>query len=284
MLRMVAVAAGGVAMAVSLAGCLGGGGGGSNAGGSGSGGIKLTADQVLNKAAHHTANAQSFKMSMAMKATTQEQGKPTQVHMGANGVYKMKPHLAFDMKINKLSMGSGSNLPSGMEERLLNNTLYMKMPMLERQTNGKPWVKFSLSELSSRSGVNMSQMLNQTQQANPANYTKMLTASKNVHKVGTETVNGVQTTHYAGTYDAQKAMSKLSSSHQSQVRSQLQSMRAIHFDLWTDNKQLPRKLTMHGNANSTNFTVTENFTQFGAPVSVSAPPATQTADGAQLSH
>lgn len=284
MLRKFAYAAPAAVMAISLSGCMGIGGDKSGSGSdNGAGHVALTAAQVMNKAADNTAGADSYKMDMRVNAITKYAGKQHAVHVSGSGQYQLKPSLAFATTFNSMSMG-GQGLPGGMQMRFVDKTIYLKSPLFQKLGgSSKPWIKFDVSKLGQKSGVNYEQMLKTAQdQANPVTYTKMFTTSKDVKKVGQETVRGVQTTHYTGTVDLTKAFAKLSPKARTSAESQLKQFKHVKFDLFTDAQQLPRKIVMHGRSSGTNYSTTLLYSDFGQPVHVAAPPAAQTADGTKL--
>lgn len=283
MLRKLAYAAPAAVMAVSLTGCMGiGDNGGNGTPGDNGGGAALSAAQVMTKAANKTATVDSYKMSMRMTMVGKMGGRQQSMHMAGTGAYQLKPSLGFAMSFNTLDMG-GQKLPGGIQMRLVNRTIYMKMAALQKLTGGKPWLKFTTAQLSQRSGMNFDQYLNQAKdQANPVTYTQMFTSSPDVKKVGEQTVRGVKTTHYTGTVDLTKALSKVDIKHRKAVEGQLKQLKKAKFDLFTDDQQLPRKIVLHGSGAGMKYSTTMFYTGFGNPVHVAAPPAGETADGAKL--
>jgi hypothetical protein len=285
MLRKLAYAAPAAVMAVSLTGCMGiGDNGGKGTPGNDGNGVALSAAQVVNKAASKTASVDSYKMSMRMTMAGKMGGRQQAMHMSGTGAYQLKPTLGFAMSFNTLHMG-GQSLPGGIQMRLVNRTIYMKMAALQKMTGGKPWLKFSTAQLSKRSGLNFDQYLSQAKdQANPQTYTKMFTSSADVKKVGQQTVRGVQTTHYTGTVDLTKALDKVDVKNRKGVADQLKQLKKAKFDLFTDDQQLPRKIVLHGSGAGMSYSTTMYYTDFGQPVHVAAPPAGETADGAKLGN
>ena len=55
-----------------------------------------------------------------------------------------------------------------------------------------------IGQLSSKSGVSFGSLLQNLESSNPLDQTKLFTASKDVRVVGTQTIDGVPTTEYAG--------------------------------------------------------------------------------------
>ena len=126
-------------LALSLTGCLGGAG--EKVGEAGEN-LRLTAAQVLGKAAEKTGTDQG-----TVSFTGQMQ-------------YQVKPDLAYAMKFDDMSVG-GQTM-AGMEQRLVGRTMYMKMPAMPQLGGGnaaKPWLKISLDELGRQSGLNIDQLL-----------------------------------------------------------------------------------------------------------------------------
>jgi hypothetical protein len=62
------------------------------------------------------------------------------------------------------------------------------------------WVKISFAQLQRSTGINVGQLTQQARSNNPLVQTQMLAAAKDVRAVGTQTIDGVRTTHYAGSY------------------------------------------------------------------------------------
>ena len=89
-------------------------------------------------------------------------------------------------------------------------------------------------------------MESQGHQVDPALNAKMLTASKDVHSVGKETVGGVSTTHYTGTFTLQDALAKLGTDSAPRHRRSIgqTGFDKMTFDIWIDGQQLPRKMTL----------------------------------------
>jgi len=83
-----------------------------------------------------------------------------------------------------------------IEERLSGTTIYMKLPnqsALDSLTGGKPWLKLDFNRALGAFGLGGLT----TQSTNPAQFLDYLRAVGAQHtRVGTETVDGVQTTHY----------------------------------------------------------------------------------------
>ncbi|TMR05401.1 hypothetical protein ETD83_06790 [Actinomadura soli] len=266
--------------ALSLTGCLGDAGNKVDEAGEN---LKLSAAQVLGKAAEKTGSVDSFKADLSMQVSGSSEGNVT-----ASGQmqYRTKPDLAYSMRFDQMSVGGQSM--GGMEYVLVSRTMYMKIPMLSQLGGGsaaKPWLRISLDELGRKSGMNIDELLQQSQQMDPVQNTKMLTASKDVREVGKETVNGVETTHYTGTYRMEDAISKLPAESQEALRKSYadSGMQNMTFDLWVDGEQLPRKLAMKSQQTADGvMNMTMTYRDYGKPVEIAAPPASETTDFSQM--
>ena len=169
----------------------------------------------------------------------------------------------------------------GVETRLVDRAMYMRMPMLaDLAGGGKPWLKISLDAMGAESGVNVDDLLKQSQQMDPLQLTKKLKASKDVREVGKETVNGVETTHYTGTYRMDDAIALLPPDQQKAYRNGAgqAGTAPMTFDLWVDEEQLPRQLSVKGKEGAETMTTTIKLREFGDPVQITAPPAGQVTD------
>ncbi|MEV0405254.1 DUF6612 family protein [Actinoallomurus sp. NPDC050550] len=276
MIRRTAVlAVTGSTLALSLAACGGGGGGGSKAQGSEpkSANAALAAEQAVNKVSQKASEIKTFQAAVTSHTTMSGQ----QTEMTGQISYRLKPSLAMKMSIPSMSVNGRET--GGFQEVLLGDNLYMKMAALSNRNGGKPWVKMSLSKLGARSGLDIKSLMNQSQQADPSANVRMLTASKDVRKVGSETVDGTPTTHYQGTYSVQQALAKLGSDQREKMQQLVAKtgLDKLDFDLWVDDQQLPRKMAVKSPAGSqvqTNTTTT--YSGFNKPVSIEAPPASQT--------
>jgi hypothetical protein len=270
MVRRYAVGtAAGAALIVSLAGC--GGAGAGNAGA-----VNVSAAQAMNLAAQKTSTVKSYKVDVTESGSGQAASK-------AHGVVqvRLRPDLAAVGTLDQAGFG-GHSVEAGLRAILLGDNVYAKVPsQLSQFAGGKPWVKFSVSKAAQQAGVNLNDIL---KQADPAQQTKVFTSSKDVHKVGTQTIDGVKTTHYAGTITAQDAAAQLTGKAKQLFQDLYQKggAKKATFDLWVGADNLPRKLTAKGGDSNGAATATMVYSDFNKSFSVSAPPANQVADGTQL--
>jgi hypothetical protein len=278
--RYVAGAAAGLALTASLAGCKADAGKSKASGDeTPTSGVHLTAAQeALSKASQKTAGLTSFRATLA--TSTVVSGKTT--HLKGNLQFQLKPRAAMRFDVPSVTTGGTTN--AGFNEVLAGNTLYLKIPALAKMA-GKPWVSFSLDRLGQATGIDVKAMEDQGHQADPALNAKMLTASKDVHSVGKETVDGVSTTHYKGSIALSEGLNKLSADERTQARKVFgqAGLDKLNFNTWIDGQRLPRKMTLATPPGAkVRFTTVMDYTGFNTPVSITAPPQSQVADGLKL--
>ncbi|WP_067487325.1 hypothetical protein [Actinomadura hibisca] len=270
MKRRYAVAAGGTAVgaALLLSGCTGDGTSGT------SGTMKLSANEVLVKSSEKTGQADTFKAALTVTDGA-EGGK-----VRASGQFRLKPTLAFSAKLDEFS--KGGQAVSGVQGQAIftGDVLYARVPQLAQfVAGGKPWLRIDTNQMAQRTGFDVKSLIDQVEQVNPAEQTKMFTASKDVRRVGEESLDGVKTTHYTGTVTVREALAKLDPQVRQKVEQRFGGKAAdekINFDLWTDGDNLPRKLVSKGSgANGHNGSIEVRYSDYGKSFSVNPPPADQ---------
>ena len=176
-----------------------------------------------------------------------------------------------------------------ISEILIGDTLYMKIPALSAELGGKTWAKLSLSSMGSL-GSTFQAMIDSAKNTDPTSQLQPLLASGDVHKVGTETVDGVQTTHYAGTvdpataFDSSQAAKNLTSAQIAQLKSTLKSsgVTTETIDVWVASDGLPVREQVSATSSAGATKVDMHMSGWGSPVSITAPPADQVGDISSL--
>ncbi|MFA1549196.1 hypothetical protein [Actinomadura chokoriensis] len=268
--RRLVVAAGGTAVgaALVLSGCNGDGTANTE-------NMKLSAGQALLKTSQQTGQADTFKADLTVTDTGDENGR---VH--ANGQFRLRPELTFSAKLDEFSR-NGQSVPGAKGQAIFTgDVLYAKVPQLAQfVSGGKPWLKIDVNQVSQRTGFDVRGLVDQVQKVDPAEQTKMFTGSKDVRRVGTESVDGVRTTHYAGTVTVDDALNRLDAQAREKVGKWLPKDRAngkITFDLWTDGDNLPRKIVSKANGSQgESGSVTVLYSDYGKSFTVNPPPSDQ---------
>jgi hypothetical protein len=186
-------------------------------------------------------------------------------------VYRLKPTAAMRFYVPAARIG-GRNT-GGFTEIVVGGRLYMHMPDSAAETD-KPWASVRLSEVSRSTGPGVPAL----SQGDPAHDVRMCTASTDVRQVGRETVGGVRTTHYRGTFGLSAGVANLGGEQRAEERKALAQVGAdtLVFDVWVDGRRLPRKVVWATPPGAElRMTLTTNYTAFNVPVRVTAPPKSQ---------
>jgi len=172
-----------------------------------------------------------------------------------------------------------------ISEILIDSKLYANIPQLSAELGGKSWVLFDLNALGPL-GSTFQSLINSAKNIDPAQQLQPLLASGNLRKVGSETVDGVQTDHYSGTvdpataFDSSQAAKNLTPDQVAQLKSLMKAGGVTNetIDLWVESDGLPVRVTVSSSTNAGAFKVDMHLSNWGAPVSISAPPADQVGD------
>ncbi|WP_230878470.1 LppX_LprAFG lipoprotein [Planomonospora sp. ID67723] len=239
------------------------------------GNVKLVAAEAVQESAQKAEEVTTYSADVVLDVTggAQDSGK-----VQGSLVYQGKPELATDITLDVISFG-GRNVPGGARAILVGETAYVKSELLTQLAGvSKPWIKVSVGDLDTGGQGEVRELMAQAQQFDLAGTVKLLTASKDVKAVGTETVGGVDTTHYSGTFPVAEAAQVLDPTQRERLQEQFAHAKNVKFDLWADGQSLPRKVTMSGSEQGTAFTMAVHFKGFNEPVTIAAPPADQVGD------
>jgi hypothetical protein len=134
-------------------------------------------------------------------------------------------------------------------------------------------MKVPLSSADSQAGLDG--MLSQARQVDPREQLQLLIASDNVHKIGTEKVNGVDTTHYAAelTSDDLAKESKLDATTRDQLQKAYSSagLGKIGVDVWVDSDDQARRFVTTAPTSAGDVRMTLDFTDYGKPLDIAVP-------------
>jgi hypothetical protein len=192
------------------------------------------------------------------------------------------------------------NLPGGQgtgETRFVGGVLYEHMPsaLIQRISGGKPWISLNIGAMSAQGNGSISQLMADS----PADPTTVLAylrgAGDQVTVIGPDTVDGTPTTHYTVSINLDKSVTSQNAQAQTAVHVLEQQLgsHTLPAQVWLDTQGRLRKLTidatMRGAASTSTpsngnikFQFTATLSDFGVPVHVTAPPASQTTDVTNL--
>jgi hypothetical protein len=250
-MRRLAVAG---AVAAVAAGC---GGGGDSA---------SPAD--IQQAASKTAKAGSLEADFAVSA----QG----LTGSGSGVFNSKQRTGqLKMKLN----ASGREIP--VDSFVDGDVLYLRSPAFaQATTQNKQWIKLNLATLGSAQGsTDLSGILDAS--PTPANALAYLQGSSTVDKVGSESVGGVDTTHYSVSANLDRAAEHASGATRDAVQGVISQsgVKNLPLEVWVDGNGYIRKVSYDEHAGRRQAaTVTMELHDFGGPVAITAPPSDSVVD------
>ncbi|MGW1802294.1 LppX_LprAFG lipoprotein [Streptomyces sp. NPDC001984] len=238
----------------------------------------MTPAAAVAKAAKNSEDITSLRYRMDGKM-------PGAGSVNGEAAMSMKP-LAMSMKM------TSSQSPDPVEIRLVGQALYINGGAeAAKEMDGKSWMKLGSAALGDAAkDLNADSMGAAQADQNPATESTFLTGSKDVKKVGTETVDGVKTTHYKGTVTlaelrkAMKSGDKETRERREKSLQQYEKMGAdkLTMDMWIDGSDHTKRFRMNSDTDNGPLDMTITFLDYNKPVTVKAPPAAQTVDLAQM--
>jgi hypothetical protein len=250
-------------------------------------GVTSSVDPVA-AAATKTENAGGYKLTMTTKMTAAGVG----FSITAQGVFD-RDRGELEMNMNDLLKQSGA--PAGTDATMKaiyltedgDPVLYMRLGLLAGQLPaGKTWMRIDLEKAGKGLGLDFNQLMGGAAQ-NPTSSLDLLRSSADFSEVGKETIDGVETTHYHGVVDLQKA-SKTAGLSSSVIQRLTEMGAPSHYpmDVWVDDAGLIRRFTSRYDQAFSGKVVTLEMTMdmsdYGMAVDVTAPPADEVFDATAL--
>lgn len=272
------------AVAILAAGCGASGsatsaGSSTSAGGSASGSAKPATSAPVSPVSALDLAANSSKAVNSLTATMSIQGSTTAGDMNVSGTIKEQLHPSLLAEVDFTAFNSGGlSAPGGLSEILTPKAFYLRFPeLMQAQHIDKPWAEISLSSTGA-AGASLSSLLNEVQGNSPVTQTQFFAHSRDVTKVGTGVVNGVQVTEYTGTYSVSQVIAALPASERAKLGSSISAagISAVHFSIWLDANHLPRKMVVTESGTSLTEKVTEIITSYNQPVNIQLPTPAET--------
>jgi len=211
-----------------------------------------TPTDAVKAAAEKTANAGSLKLTLNVAGAA----AATKIAVAGGGGFDTtnregQLHLRFAV----------SGVSGTMDVVLQGTDLYLRSPLLSLALpSGKTWIKVDLSKQAKAGGLDLSKILAQ----DPTQALDALQNASSVVQVGQAQSGGVTLTHYRATI----------------TKSAATGIGGGTYDVWVgDDGYIHRVRTVVAGTGSTAAAVraTSNLSGFGEPVTVTVPPASQTA-------
>ncbi|WP_194911923.1 hypothetical protein [Catenulispora rubra] len=251
---------------------------------------KMTAPQAVAQSTKAVAAKQSAKVHMTLTMPMLKEDASGAMSFGSS----LAMNLTLAMSSTDSQVGAALSQMGQIEMRMSGTVAYVNMgnsPQWASALQGKKWMKIDFNNLSGVPGLSSFSFMKDLGKNNdPSMKLKDLMASPNLKKVGQEQRDGVQTLHFAGTVDPNDLVKDSAGSGLSQQ--DLDSLAATakqagvtntSYDLWVDGSGLPVEIKFSENTAAGAVAGDLTYSDWGsAPVTVTAPPADQTVDIAQL--
>lgn len=168
---------------------------------------------------------------------------------------------------------------------LIGSTLYLNLPQLAPELNGRTWGRLDLSAPGATptgpADTTFGALLAVVQNADPRTVIDELLAADDLTKTGIETVDGVQATHYHGKIiqdsdlSGAEALKYLSQAEIEQLENlaQNEGMTGATVDLWVGPDGLPVRSELGIASTQGDVFMQLDYAHWGTAVSVSPPPA-----------
>ncbi|MER7773632.1 DUF1396 domain-containing protein [Streptomyces sp. NPDC096191] len=240
---------------------------------------EMTPAAAVAKAAKNTEEIDSIRYRMTGRA-------PEEGRVKAEAQMRIKPTLAMSMKMTALDQGADGTA----EIRLVDKAMYIGGgARAAKEMDGKSWIKFDMAAVGAEEELNQLGSASQADK-NPATESTFLTGAEDVEKVGTETVDGVKTTHYKGTVtvaDLEKSLGDEDKATREKRKKSLEQYEkmgvdTLTMDMWIDGDDRTKQFRMRGEADKGPLDMTITFLGLNEPVEVTAPPAKDTVDLAEM--
>jgi hypothetical protein len=179
---------------------------------------------------------------------------------------------------------------------MIGSVVYERIPAL-RAATGKQWLKIDLDTIGQAAGVEGLGSLAQSTSNDPGAALAYLRGAGSVEDAGHESVRGETTTHYKAVVDLEQAAGRAPEAQARTLRqvAKLLGVAKQPIDVWIDGDGRVRRLTETIDYTKANLpasvpktalpkrmTILVEYFDFGTPVSVEAPPASDVGDFSEL--
>ena len=242
---------------------------GCSSGTNGSAGAPQTAKKALLATASRTRQVNSAVETLNVRET----GAQTAATAGVIQ-FRRTPSPLIGETLKVTADGKSTQLKAVLTDA----AFYLSEPALTSQL-GKPWIKIDLSGQQNGALGSIGQLVHSLQGNNFLNMTQLFAATKNARVVGRQTIDGVATTEYAGTFHANAALKALSPAYRKVLAPEYKALgnTSVRFHVWIDGQHYTRKATTVETINGETIDTMVTVKAINQPVRIVIPPTSQTA-------
>ena len=179
-------------------------------------------------------------------------------------------------------------MPDGLEmEMVMDGTVvYMRIPQLQGVGGfATEWISMDVSK--AVPGFEDLAAFGAGQN-DPSNAFGYLQGAEEAEELGTETIDGVETTHYEVKVDLAEAAKDVPADLRDEMRKVIRQFRgqfgttAMPFEVWVDGDGLARRMVYRMEADGFSMEMTVNVTEYGNDFDLDVPPASDVTDVTEL--
>jgi hypothetical protein len=186
-----------------------------------------------------------------------------------------------ESRSGQLSMkvtAGGPQIP--VDTLVTGDVFYMRSPVFTQSVQqGKQWIKVDLAQLSAQRGLDVTPLL--TASPTPANALAYLQGVSDVKEVGSQSVQGVKTTHYRVTVDVHSAVNHASGRERTTLERVISQSKVetLPMDVWIDRTGYIRKVDYEEHAGRQQAAAVKmELHDFGPRVQIKPPPKASVID------
>ncbi|MEV7285479.1 DUF1396 domain-containing protein [Streptomyces sp. NPDC093252] len=214
---------------------------------------------------------------------------PGEGQIEGTAAMSMKP-LAMSMKMEVAPGGASAPEGGEVEIRLVDQAMFINGgEEAAKEMDGKTWIKFDLAALGAGDELSELGAAGQADK-NPASEAGFMADAEGVEEIGTETVDGVETTHYKGTITLADLRESLKDEDQETREARETTLEQYEdlgidkmtMDMWVDGDERAKQFRVRADAEEGPMDMTITFFDINKPVEVKVPPAAETMDLAEM--
>ncbi|GGY31528.1 hypothetical protein AB0M94_26830 [Streptomyces xanthochromogenes] len=235
----------------------------------------------------------TLKMSMPAGATGAAGAGAAGGDLVMSGVQSWDP-AAMDMTMSGSAFAqAGKDAPDKIRMVQLDNVMYMDMgTTVSQHMDGKHWMKMDLGALASAAGGGASSqsLTGGAEKQDPAQQLAILTDSPSLKHLGSEQIDGAPAEHYKGTLtvDEMAASNQALDGMSAQDRKKLldsakqSGIKGYDTELWINKDGYPVQMNVGITTPQGRIGMNAHYSDYGTKVAVTAPPASETFDMAEM--
>ena len=170
-------------------------------------------------------------------------------------------HDAARFSVSLAGLGLPSLGDASIEARVVDGRVYLRLPGFAAQfLGGATWAEVPLGAMGSTT-------------TDPTGFLDALRGVTEVDRVGTDTIRGVEATHYRGTISLAEALRRAPEARREGLRRAIGDDATLPVDVWVDGQDRPVRFVANFAAGGAEASVRLDLFDYGADITVVAPPA-----------